>query len=82
MKNMNAQIKIAADNANRLMLGEFDFDPKKIQNKTLIIDISKIDEKIIGDKITDVLNDKNNDEFYIEHSPGTNYFILRRENRR
>ena len=82
MKNMNAQIKIAADNANRLMLGEFDFDPKKIQNKTLIIDISKIDEKIIGDKITDVLNDKNNDEFYIKHSPGTNYFILRRENRR
>lgn len=29
MKNINTQIIIAADNTNKLMLGEFDFSPKK-----------------------------------------------------
>ena len=46
------------------MLGEFDFDPQKILNKTLIFDTSKIEEEIIVERIIDALNDKNN-EFYI-----------------
>ena len=46
------------------MLGEFDFDPQKILNKTLISDTSKIEEEIIVERIIDALNDKNN-EFYI-----------------
>ena len=29
------------------------------------------------DKIIEVLNDKTNDEFYIEHPPGSNYFTLK-----
>ena len=80
MENINAQI--ISDNTDNLMLAEFDFSPKKILNKTLIFDTSKIDEEIIMDRITDALNDKTNDEFYIEHSAGSNYFTLRRENRR
>ena len=64
MKNINARIKVAVDNTNRLMLGEFDFDPQKILNKTLISETSKIEEEIIVERIIDALNDKNN-EFYI-----------------
>ena len=82
MENIAAQIKIASNNTDNLMLAEFDFSPKKILNKTLIFDTSKIDEEIIMDRITDALNDKTNDEFYIEHSARSNYFTLRRENRR
>ena len=32
------------------------------------------------DKIIEALNDKTNDEFYIEHPVGWNYFTLKREN--
>ena len=58
MKNINAQIRIAADKTNKLMLGEFDFTPSQILNKTLIFDTSKKDEEIIIDRITDTHNDK------------------------
>ena len=34
------------------------------------------------DKITDALNDKTNDEFHIEHPFGSNYFTLKRQDRR
>lgn len=34
------------------------------------------------ERITDAINDKNNDEFYIKHQPGSNYFALRKENGR
>ena len=64
------------------MRGEFNFSPKKILNKTLIFDTTKIDEEIIMDKIIEALNDKTNDEFYIEHPPGSNYFTLKREDGR
>ena len=58
MKNINAQIRIGADKTNKLMLGEFDFTPRQILNKTLIFDTSKIDEEIIIDRIIDTRNDK------------------------
>ena len=41
MKNKEDQI--ARDNLSKLMRGEFDFDPKKILNKTLIFDNKKVD---------------------------------------
>ena len=63
MKIINAQIKIANENTNKLILGEFNFDPKRILNKT-IFDTSKINEEIIMDRITDAINDKTNDKFY------------------
>ena len=34
------------------------------------------------DKIFEALNDKANDEFYIEHPPGSNYFTLKQEDGR
>ena len=58
MKNINAQIRIGADKTNKLMLGEFDFTPRQILNKTLKFDTSKIDEEIIIDRIIDTRNDK------------------------
>ena len=82
IKNINRQIEIGADNTNKFMLAEFNFSSKNILNKTLIFDTSKIDQEIIMDRITDAINDKNNDEFYIKHQPGSNYFALRKENGR
>ena len=82
IKNINRQIEIGADNTNKFMLAEFNFSSKNILNKKLIFDTSKIDQEIIMDRITDAINDKNNDEFYIKHQPGSNYFALRKENGR
>ena len=82
IKNINRQIEIGADNTNKFMLAEFNFSSKNILNKKLIFDTSKIDQEIIMDRITDAINDKNNDEFYIKHQPGSNYSALRKENGR
>ena len=51
-------------------------------NKTLIFDIKKIDDEIVVDMIIDALNDKTNDEFFIEHPVGSNYFTLKQEDGR
>ena len=40
MKNREGQI--GRDNVIKLMRGEFDFNPKRILNKTLIFDITKM----------------------------------------
>ena len=82
MKNINRQIKTAVDNRNKLMLGEFNFVPKNILNKTMISDTSKIEQEIKMERIIDVINDKTNDKFYTEHQVGFNYFTLRMENGR
>ena len=70
MKNIERQI--GKNNVSKLMRGKFDFSPEKLLNK--ISDTSKINEEIIMDSIIDALNDKTNDEFYIEHPVGSNYF--------
>ena len=67
MKNVEG--KIGRQNVSKLMREEFSFRPKKILNKTLIFDTTKIYEEMIMDKIIEALNDKTNDEFYIEHPP-------------
>ena len=64
------------------MLGEFNFDPKRILNKTLIFDTSIIVEEIIIDRIIDAINDPLSDKFWIEHKPGINNFTLRLGDRR
>ena len=80
MKNIEG--KIRRQNVSKLMREEFNFSPKKILNKTLIFDSTKMDEEIIMDKIIEALNYMTNDEFYIEHPPGSNYFTLKREDGR
>ena len=34
------------------------------------------------DMIIDAINDKSNDEFYVEHPVGSNYFTFKREDER
>ena len=58
MKSINAQIRIAANNTNKLMWGEFDFTPSQILNKTFIFDTLKIDEENIIDRKIDTLKNK------------------------
>ena len=80
MKNIKDQV--ARDNVSKLMRDEFGFNPEKILNKTLMFDTNKIDEEIIMDMMIDALDDKTNDEFYIEHPVGSDYFSLKREDGR
>ena len=47
----------------------------------MLSDTIKIDEELIMDKIIQALP-SNNDEFYIEHSEGSNSFTLKREDER
>ena len=61
------------------MIGEFNFDPKEMLNKTLIFDTSMVDVEVIIDRIIDAINDPFNDKYWIEHKPGANYFTLRLE---
>ena len=77
MKNINDQIRAANQNPGNLMVGEFNFDPKEISNKKPIFDSTIIDEEMIKDRIIDAINDPFNDKHWIEHKPGTNYFVLR-----
>ena len=46
MKNINNQIRAAKENTENLMLGEFNFHPKQILNKILILYITLIREEI------------------------------------
>ena len=61
MKNINDQIRVGNVNTENLMLGELNFDPKQILNKTLLFDTTIIDEEIIVDRIIDALNSPYND---------------------
>ena len=61
------------------MIAKFNFNPKEILNKTLIFDMSMVDEEVIMDRIIGAINDPFNDKDWIEHKPGTNYFTFRLE---
>ena len=74
MKNIEGQT--ARGNVSNLVRGEFDFNPKKILNKTLLFDTKKINEEIIIGRIIEALP-PTNDEFYIEHPVGSNAFTLK-----
>ena len=75
------ELQIAWDNVSALMEGKFSFRPEKTLNKTIFFDISRVDEETIIDKIIEDLL-STNDEFYVNHEPGTNAFSLRREDRK
>ena len=82
MKFINEQIKAGNENTENLMLGDFNFDPKLMLNKRLIFDTTITDEDIIISRIIDAIDNSYNDEYWITHKPGTNYFTLRLENGR
>ena len=74
----NKELQIARENVFALMEGKFSFLPDKILNKTILFNVSRVDEEKIMDKIIKNLP-STNDEFYIIHEPGTNSFSLRHE---
>ena len=69
MKNREQQI--ARENVSTLINRKLSFDPKKILNKTLLFDATKIDEGIVTDMIIRALP-TDNDDFYFEHPIGSN----------
>ena len=70
--------QIARENVTALMEGKFSFSPGKILNKTILFNVSKINEERIIDKIIENLP-VDNHELYIAHEPGSNSFSLKRE---
>ena len=54
---------------------KFNFSPEKILNKTILFDVSKINEEKIIDKIIENLP-ADNDKLYIAHEQGSNPFFL------
>ena len=78
------QIEKSVDNTSLMMAGEFNFSPKTMLNKRLIFDTTIVDKVTIMDKIIEGLNDTylDNDKYWIEHEPGSNYFTLRVEDGR
>ena len=57
---------------------KFNFSPEKILNKTILFDVSKINEERIIDKIIENLP-ADNEELYIAHKPDSNSFSLKHE---
>ena len=79
MKHLRGLLKekesqIARDNVTVFMEEKFQFSTEKLQNKTILFDVSKIDEERIIDKIIENLP-ADNDELYIAHEPGSNHFL-------
>ena len=72
------ELEIARSNVSPLMEGKFDFRGKELLTKTLLFDTSRVNEKLIVDKIIQNLP-RGEDELYIVHEPGTNSFSLGRE---
>ena len=74
----NKELQIARDNVLALMAGKFSFSPEKLLNKTILLNVSRVNKEKIMDKVIENLP-STNDDFYIIHKRGTNSFSLRRE---
>ena len=84
MRLTNDRIEAAINNSSMFRDGEFNFSPQKILNKMLILNDSMVDEETIIDKIIEGLDNPylEKDKYWIEHEPGSNYFMLRLEDGR
>ena len=71
-------LQVAAENAETLLKGNFNFSPQKILNKTILFDTCRTNEEQVMDKTLEALAG-DNDELYVLHEPGTNAFTLKRE---
>ena len=70
--------QIARDNVTVLLEEKFNFSPEKIVNKTILFDVSKINEERIIGKIIENLS-VDYDEPYIAHETGSDSFSLKCE---
>lgn len=68
------ELEIARSNVSPLMEGKFDFRGKELLTKTLLFDTSRVNEKLIVNRIMQNLPG-GKDELYIVHEPGTNSFF-------
>ena len=72
------ELEIARSNVSPLMEGKFGFRGKELLMKTLLFDTSRVNEKLIMEKIIQNLPG-GKDELYIVHESGTNSFSLGRK---
>ena len=78
MISSKKELQIARNNISALIEGKFDYREKKLLNKTLLFDTSRVNEELIMKKRIENFPGGHN-ELYMVHKPGTNSFSLRRE---
>ena len=66
---------MAKNNSKAIISGTFDFDPEDYLIKSLLFDLKKTRKEKIFDAIIEKIPDNN--KCYIEHSEGTNAFLVR-----
>ena len=70
--------KIAQNNSKLIGKNKYKFNVKEMLNKGQLFDLNKTTKDQIMDKIIEGLP-KDNDDNYINHTPGTNVFTVRKE---
>ena len=66
---------MAKNHSKAIISGTSDFDPEDYLIKSLLFDLKKTREEKIFDAIIEKIPD--NSKCYIEHSEGTNAFLIR-----
>ena len=78
-QRLNEKVReIAIGNSQKIKKENYKFDFKNVLNKGQLFDLTKTSEDQIFDKIIEGIP-KDNDKFYIPHTPGTNIFTVRKE---
>ena len=54
-------LQVAAENAETLLKGKFNFSPQKILNKTILFDTSRINEEQVMDETLETLSGDNDE---------------------
>ena len=70
--------EIAIGNSGKIRKEKYKFDLKNMLNKGQLFDLTKASEDQILDRIIEGIP-KDNDEYYVQHTPGTNVFMVRKE---
>ena len=73
------ELQIARNNVLVLMRKKIDFTAKKLLNKILLFDSSRVNEELIMDKTIENLPGETMNSISYASEPGTNSFSLRRE---
>ena len=69
--------EIAIGNSGKIKKENYKFDLKNMLNKGQLFDLTKTSEDQILDRIIEGIP-KDNDEYYVQHTPGTNVFMGRK----
>ena len=77
-ERLERKMKKIAEGSSAWLLHDLEFNPADCINKPLVFNLKKIREDQIIEKIIENLS-KDNDEYYIEHTKGSNMFMIKQD---